>query len=160
MGRIYSISHQGALTTAADLLELLPTDDKPVRLRGWSISQITEVGDTQEESVRIQVLRLPATVTSGSGSPGAAITPTPMDSADVAAGVAVECLNSTIATTSGTAVVLGEYGWNVRGTPWDFSYPDERFCPKVKQGEGLVVRLQASPADSITFAITFWIEEE
>lgn len=158
MGRIYSISHQGALTTAADLLELSPADDKPVKLRGMAICQVTEVGDTQEESVRIQILRLPATVTGGSG--GSAITPKPMDSADAAAGVAAECLNTTVATTSSTADVLAELGWNVRGTPWEFWFPDERFAPKAKQGEALVVRLQAAPADSITFGVTFWIEEE
>jgi hypothetical protein len=158
MGRIYSVSFAGTITNAggdADLLELLPADDKPIRLRGWSIGQTSEVGDAQEEGLRISVIRLPATVTSGS-SP----TPIPTDSADSAAGFAAEINNTTIATTSSTAVTCGEHAWNERGSPWDFFYPDERFCPKAKQGEALAVRLQTTAADDLSVACTFWVEEE
>lgn len=161
MGRIYTVSYTGTYTNAGgdtDLLELLPADDKPVKLRGFLLSQTSEVGDAAEENVRVSVIRLPATVTSGSG--GSAVTPIPMDSADVAAGVACECNNTTVATTSSTAVTLAEMGWNERNSPFDFWYPDERFCPKVKQGEGLVVRGQSTIADDMTICVTFWIEEE
>ena len=127
-------------------------------MRGWSIGQISEVGDAQEEGLRISVLRLPATVTSGSG--GSSVTPAPTDSADVAAGVAAECNNTTVATTNGSAVTLGEHAWNERGSPWDFWYPDERFCPTAKQGEALVVRLQTTAADDLTACYTFFVEEE
>lgn len=161
MGRIYSVTHQGTMTNAGgdvDLIEVLPADDKPCRLRGFSLSQISEVGDAAEEGLRISVIRLPATVTSGSG--GSAPTPAPQDSADVAAGFAAETGNTTVATTSGTAVTLGEFGWNERISPFDFWYPDRDFCPKVKQGEGLVVRQQTTAADDYTGCFTFWIEEE
>ena len=161
MGRIYSISYQGTIANAGgdtDLLELLPADDKPVKLRGFSLSQISEVGDAAEEGLRISVMRLPATVTSGSG--GSAVTPSPMDSADTAAGVAAECNNTTVATTSGSAVTMAEIGWNVRNSPFDYWFPDERFCPKAKQGEALVVRLQTTVADDLTGCFTFWVEEE
>lgn len=161
MGRIYTVSYQGTLTAAggdSDLLELLPADDKPVKLRGMLLSQISEVGDAAEEGLRISVMRLPATVTSGSG--GSAPTPAPMDSADASAGAAAECNNTTVATTSGTAVTLAELGWNIRASPYEMWFPDDRFCPKAKQGEALVVRSQTTPADDITIACTFWIEEE
>src|SRR6185369_328666 len=107
MSRIYTVPYQGTITAAgtdSDLLEVLPADDKPVKLRGLLLSQSSEVGDTQEEGLRISIIRLPATVTSGSG--GSAVTPVPMDSADVAAGAACEANNTTVATTSGTAVVV------------------------------------------------------
>jgi hypothetical protein len=161
MGRIYAITHQGTITNAGgdvDLLELLPADDKPVKLRGFSLAQISEVGDAAEEGLRISVMRLPATVTSGSG--GSTPTPVPVDSADAAAGVAAETGNATVATTSGTAVTLAEFGWNIRNSPYDFWWPDERFCPKAKQGEGLVVRQQTTAADDYTGCFTFWVEEE
>lgn len=161
MGRIYTVSYQGTVTNAGgdtDLLEILPADDKPVKLRGFRLSQISEVGDAAEEGLRVSVLRLPATVTSGSG--GSSVTPAPMDSADVAAGAACECNNTTVATTSSTAVTLEEIGWNERNSPCDFWYPDVNFCPKVKQGEGLVVRQQTTAADDYTGCFTFWIEEE
>lgn len=161
MGRIYSVSYTGTITNSGgdtDLLELLPADDKPVKLRGLLLSQISEVGDAAEEGLRISILRLPATVTSGSG--GSAVTPAPMDSADAAAGVAVECNNTTVATTSGTAVTMAEIGWNERNSPYEMWFPDDRFAPKAKQGEGLVVRQQTTAADDYTGCFTFWIEEE
>ena len=160
MGRIYTVSYQGTITNAGgdtDLLEVNPADDKPVKLRGFSLSQISEVGDAAEEGLRISVMRLPATVTSGNGT---ATTPQPMDSANAAAGAACECNGATVATTTGTAVTLAEIGWNERNTPYDFWFPDERFCPKVKQGEALVVRMQTTPADDLSGCVTFWIEEE
>jgi hypothetical protein len=161
MSRIYTVSYQGTITNAGgdtDLLELLPADDKPVKLRGILLSQISEVGDTAEEGLRISIMRLPATVTSGSG--GSAVTPAPMDSADSAAGVAVECNNTTVATTSSTAVTLAEIGWNERNSPYEMWFPDANYCPKAKQGEGLVVRQQTTAADDYTGCFTFWLEEE
>lgn len=161
MGRIYSVPYQGTITNAggnSDLLEILPADDKPVKLRGWTIGQTSEVGDAAEEGVRISVIRMAATVTSGSG--GSSVTPVPVDSADTAAGCTVECNNTTVATTSGASTVLNEFAWNERASPWDYWYPDERFCPKAKQGEGLFVRMQTTIADDMSGCVTFWIEEE
>lgn len=161
MGRIYTVSYQGTITTAGgdtDLLEIAPADDKPVKLRGFSLSQISEVGDTAEEGLRISILRLPATVTSGSG--GSTVTPAPMDSANTAAGCTCECNNTTVATTSGSAITIAELGWNIRNTPFDFWFPDSDFAPKVKQAEALCVRMQTTLADDMTGQFTFWIEEE
>lgn len=161
MGRIYTVSYTGTITNAggnSDLIEILPADDKPVKLRGLLLSQISEVGDSAEEGLQISIQRLPATVTSGSG--GSAVTPAPMDSADAAAGAACECNNTTVATTSSTAVPLAYIGWNERNSPYEMWFPDDRFCPKVKQGEALVVRMDTTPADDFTGNFTFWIEEE
>lgn len=161
MGRIYYVSYTGTLTNAggnADLLECLPADDKPVKLRGMVLSQISEVGDAAEEGLQISIQRLPATVTSGSG--GSSVTPVPVDSADVAFGGTVECNNSTVATTSSTAVVLGYLGWNIRNTPFEFWWPDPAMAPKAKQSEGLFVRCDTTPADDITINLMFVLEEE
>lgn len=160
MSRFYTTPYTGTLTAAGgdtDLVEALAGDDRPVRLRGWIIGQISEVGDTAEEGLRISIIRLPATVTSGSG--GSAVTPAPIDSADAAAGFTAEANNTTVATTSGTAVTLAEMGWNIRNAPWEFWFPDERFCPIAKQGEGLIVRSQTTAADDMTIACTFFWEE-
>lgn len=161
MGRIYSVSYNGTITNAGgntDLLSIQPADDKPVKLRGFRLSQISEVGDSAEEGLRVTVKRLPATFTVGSG--GSAVTPAPMDSANVAAGCTTRCNDTTVATTSSTAVTLEEIGWNERNSPCDFWYPDAEFSPKVKQGEGLVVVLETTAADDFTGCFTFWIEEE
>lgn len=161
MGRIYYVAYTGTLTNAggnSDLLELTPADDKPVKLRGMVLSQISEVADAAEEGLQISIQRFPATVTSGSG--GSAPTIVPVDSADSAAGFAVECNNTTVATTSSTAVVFGYLGWNVRNTPFDFWWPDPGMAPKAKQGEAIIVRCDTTPADDITINLMFIIEEE
>lgn len=160
MGRIYTVVYTGTITNAggnADLLSIIPADDKPVLLRGFRLSQTSEVGDTQEEALRITVKRLAATFTVGSG--GSAATPSLLDSADTAAGFTARCNDTTVSTSSGATVVLEEVGWNERNSPCDFWYPDERFCPKVKGGEGLVVVMETTPADDFTGCFTFWLEE-
>lgn len=160
MPRTYRVPYTGTLTNAggdSDLWEILPADDKPVRLKGLRLSQISEVGDTAEEGLRISIYRMAATVTSGSG--GSAVTPVPNDSADSAAGFAAECNNTTVATTSGASTIAEELGWNIRNSPFEIWWPDEDDRLKVKQGEGLVVRCQTTPADDVTIAITAWVEE-
>lgn len=161
MGRIYTVVMQGTVTAAGgdtDWLEVLPADDKPVKLRGFLLSQISEVGDTAEEGLRFSVLLLAATVTSGSG--GSAPTPNPMDSADSAAGFAAEVNNTAVATTSGATKTIVELGWNERNSPYEMWFPDPAFAPKAKQGEALVVRQQTTLADDMTACATFWLEEE
>lgn len=160
MGRIYSIVYQGTITNAGgdvDLLELLPADDKPVKLRGLLLSQTSEVGDAAEEGLRITIKRL-QTPTSGSG--GSSVTPRAMDSADSAAGVAAECANTTVATDAGTTQTLVELAWNIRQSPYEMWFPEDRFSPKAKQGEALVVRQETTAADDYSGCFTFWVEEE
>lgn len=159
MSRVYSVAYSGTYTAAGtdtDLLEIQPADDKPVRLLGFSLGQTSEVGDSAEEGVRISVIRLPATFTSGSG--GSTPTPAPIDGVDAAAGATTKTNNTTVATTSGTAVTLVELGWNERNTPYEFWFPP-RCEPVVRQTEGLVVRAQTTIADDMSIACTFWFEE-
>jgi len=160
MGRIYAVPYQGTVTSAggdADLFELLPATQKPIKLRGFVLAQISEVGDTAEEGVRISIIRMTSAITSSNGT---SITPVPMDGADVAAGFTAEGNGATVATTSGASTVVCEYGWNLRNSPCEVWYPDERFCPKAKNAEGLFIRLQTTLADDITFQGTVWVEEE
>lgn len=161
MSRIYTVPLSFTYTAAGgdfDLVYIAPADDKPCKLRGLKIGQISEVGDAAEEGIRISIIRLPATVTASSG--GSSITPTPLDSADTAAGFTARAGDSTVATTSGTAVTLEEIGWNERASPYETWWPDDRFAPKVKQGEALVVRGQTTLADDATVQVTAYVEEE
>lgn len=163
MGRIYAIPYNGTITNAGgntDLLSLQPADDKPVKLRGILLSQISEVGDTQEEGLRITVQRFPATFTVGSGGSAITALPTVSDSADTTWGFTARCNDTTVATTSGTAQILHEIGWNERNSPYELWFPDDRFAVKVKQGEGLIVRMETTLTDDMTGCFTFWVEEE
>ena len=160
MGRIYAVPWTATVTNAggnADLWELLPADDKPIKLRGFCLGNVSEVGDAAEEGLQISIVRLGATVT---GSNGTSVTPVPMDSADAAAGFTAEYNVATVATTSGTTTIIEYLGWLNRNTPYERWYPDERFAPKAKQGEGLFIRLDTTVADDMTFCGCAWVEEE
>ncbi len=161
MSRIYAVPFVGTTVTNAggnaDLWEFLPADDKPAKLRGFRLGQISEVADAAEEGLEIQIIRMAATVTSSNGS---AVTPVPMDSADTAAGFTAEIFGATVATTSGATTVVESIAWNNRMSPCDFWYPDAQFAPKVKQGEGLFIRLITTVTDDITFCGCAWLEEE
>jgi hypothetical protein len=161
MGRIYSIPFaSGTVTNAggnADLWEIVPADDKPVHIVGMRLGQTSEVADAAEEGVNISIIRLPATFTSGNGS---SVTPVAINDGDAAAAFAAETNGATVATTSGTAVTIEELAWNIRNSPCEIWYPDSRFAPTARQAAGLVVRLNTTVADDITFAGTLWVEED
>lgn len=160
MSRIYSVPFTGTVTNAGgnnDLWIFLPADDKPVKLRGLRFGQISEVGDTAEEGVQISIVHMTATVTDGNGT---GVTPVKMDSADAAAGFTAECNGTTVATTSGTTTIMDYIMWNIRNSPYETWFPDPAFAPKAKQSEAIIVRLDTTLADDITFAGTAWIEEE
>lgn len=162
MGRIYAVPFNGTVTAAGgdtDLWSFQPADDKPISLRGFTLGQVSEVGDAQEEDLRITVKRLPATFTVGSG--GSAVTAkAPVGSSgDTAWAFTARTNDTTVATTSGTATIEDEFGWNERNTPMEKWYPDTPFCPGAIQAQGLVVRCETTLADDMTFSGTAWIEE-
>ncbi len=160
MSRIYSIPFTATVTNAggnADLWEFLPATNKPLKLRGLRFGQISEVGDTAEEGIQISIVRLSATVTSGNGT---AVTPVPMDSADVAAGFGAETNGATVATTTGSTTILDYIAWNNRNSPFETWWPDPTFAPKAKAGEALLIRMDTTIADDMTFCGTAYIEEE
>ena len=160
MSRVYAVPFSATVTNAggnADLWEFLPADDKPIKLRGVRLGQISEAGDTAEEGIQVSIVRLGATVT---GSNGTSVTPVPLDSADAAAGFTAEYNGATVATTNGTTTIVEYLAWNNRNSPFEIWYPDPAFAPKAKQGEGLFIRMDTTIADDMTFAGTAWIEEE
>ena len=156
---MYTVPYSGTLTNAGgdcDLFELTPTDDKPIRLRGLILAQTSEVADAAEEGLRISIIRLPVTVTSGNGT---SVTPVPLDETNAAAGFAAEANGATVATTSSTAVTIEEFAWNIRMSPLERWWPDDQFAPQVRQAGALVVRCQTTAADDISIAITAYVEE-
>jgi hypothetical protein len=160
MSRFYTVPFAaGTVTNAggnADLWELLPAANKPIRLRSILFGQISEVADAAEEAVEIQIIRMTATVT---GSNGSSVTPVPMDGADTAAGFTAETNGATVATTSGAATIVASFPWNLRNSPFEWVAPDERFAPGAKNAEGLFVRLISTVADDITFGGFLVVEE-
>ena len=162
MGRLYAAVYTGTIANAGgntDLFSIQPADDKPIRLVGFRLGQSSEIKDAEEEGLRITVQRLPATFTVGSGGSAITAVAPPADSGAAVWGATVRANDTTVATTSGTAQIFDEIGWNIRNTPYDFIYPDERFYPTAKQGEGIVIRCESTPADDFTGQFVVFFEE-
>jgi hypothetical protein len=162
MTRIYTVPYVGTLTNAgadSELFYLKPAADKPIRLRGFRICQYSEIGDAQEENLRISIMWFPATVTAPNTG-GTAVTPVDVDRvANTTAGFTARCNDSVVTTTNGTSVILEEIGWNERNTPFEVRWLDEREMPNAANASALVVRNQSTAADDLSIAITAWVEE-
>lgn len=159
MGRMFSLPFTATVTNAggnADLWEIVPADDKPIRLWAIILGQTSEIKDAEEESIRISVIRMTATVTSSNGTTGTA---EDVSRSGQTPGFTWEYNGATVATTTGDTEILAELGWNVRSTPFDLWFPEEKFCPQAVQGESMFVRLQSTLLDDITFAGTLLVEE-
>lgn len=159
LGRAYTVTFTAvAVTATQDLFYVKPAADKPCILEYCSISNVggtADAGDAQEELLRVEVIRLPATVTVGSG--GSAPTPRALAVNDSAAGFTARVNDTTVATTSGTAQTLIADGFNVRaGYIW-LPAPEHRIV--VANAEAVVVRLNLAPADSLTISGTLVVRE-
>lgn len=156
MGRPYSLAFQAQTIAAAsgdyDLFEISPADDRPIRLHHLHLGQTSELGDAQEEELRIAIVRGHATTGNGTSTTPAKISP-----GDAASVATCKTVGSTIAS-AGTAVTLDEHIWNIR-SPFELIWlPEDR--PVVSQAEGLlVVRLMAAVADDMTMSGTLYFEE-
>lgn len=129
-----------------DIIEMVAADDKPVAWCRFILSQKSELGDAQEENLRITVKRL-QTPTSGSG--GTTVASGKPDSGGAAGAATCESFNDTVATDAGTTETLLDTNWNVRA-PFEFVWPDERFRPTAKGVEMLVLRCESTAGDDIT----------
>lgn len=158
MSRLYTVSASFTWTNTggdADLLEIVPTTGKPCRLVALYLGQNTEFGDTAEESVRISIIRLPATFTSSNGT---STTPRTPDDVEATVGFTAETNGATVATTSGTAETIYELSWNVRA-PMEWRW-DRAEAATVRPSAGLVVRGNQTPVDDIGVQLSAIIEED
>jgi hypothetical protein len=155
-GRMYACCFENVVVTAAqDFFDIAPADDKPVVLHGCWLSQSTEVGDAQEEFLRIKIIRGFATVGSGVGT----FTPVPLNSIDAAAGFTCRINDTTPAVVGGgTTDLLWAESFNERsGWIW-LPTPDmQPICTQVQTR--IVVTMLSTPADSVTMNGTLVVEE-
>lgn len=153
-GRIYHVSWDAAtaVTTAIDIFEFAPADDKPIFIHELKIWQTSDVSDTQEEILGISWRRK----YTSSGSGGGTAVAIPINPSDTAAGFSLECRNTTVANTGSPDVVFLD-GWNVR-VPyiWTPTIEDRPFCSQAQTQ--IVFRLDA-PADSLTCNAMAIVEE-
>lgn len=144
-----------AFTAATDVFECTPAADRAMIILGMSLCQTTDLGDANEEVLRIGIY---TDVTAG--STGTALTEQPfVNESGTAASTAAVVANRGTASTGGTLV--GIIGWNVR-IPLEW-YPVPELRPKFSNiaAEGPVssFRLLTAPGDSITVSGTlYWSE--
>ena len=161
MSRMYRVPFTGTVTavgTDTDLIALTPADDKPIRLVGWFIGQSSEVGDAQEENLRITLRHMTGTVTVTGGTSVTPVANRPGTADVAAAGFTATANSTTVATTTGTSTIMEELGWNLRSSPWERWIPEE-LRPMAIQTEYILVRMESTLADDITAEVTFFVEE-
>ena len=153
MGRIYTAQFTDvAVSAIQDLFEIVAPSDAVVVVHDLHLGQRSDVGDSAEEILNIQLTR--GHTTSGSG--GTSVTPVPNNAGDAAFGGTVEANNTTQAQ-DGTIVVLASWDWNIRG-PFDKVWtPETR--PVLSPGARMCVELPVAPTDEITMSGTITFEE-
>lgn len=118
--------------------------------------QLSAGGVTAAAEIRLRLRRLPATVTAG--SVGTAPVMSVVDSGDTKAATAVVRANDTTqATTSGTAIILAAWQWNVLGMFEHLPAPEDR--ENIQTGEALVLDIPATPASTVVSGMIKWLEE-
>lgn len=159
IGRLYTVSFTAVSVSAVqDLFYVKPAADKVCFLEAVYLSNVggtADAGDAQEELLRLEIIRLPATVTAGSG--GTAPTPRALAVNDAAASFTARVNDTTLATTSGTAQTMHADGFNVR-VPYVYLPPPEHRI-LVANAEALVVRLNLAPADAVNLSGTAYVRE-
>jgi hypothetical protein len=113
-------------------------------------------GVTAAAEIRLNLKRLPATVTAG--SVGTAPTIGAVDSGDTKAATAVVRANDTTqATTSGTAFIIASWAWNVLGMFEYLPAPEDREV--IQSAEALVLEIPGTPtASTVVSGMIKWRE--
>ena len=150
---VYAVVFENvAVTAAQDFMSIIAADDRPCELLYVEIGNLTELGDTAEEQLRISIVRGNTTV----GSGGSAFTPLALKEGGLAAGASAR-INDTTAASAGTPVNVYAGAWNVR-MPFIWDATPERSI-MVRGTSYLCVRLLAAPTDSITMSGTMYFAE-
>lgn len=139
-----------AFTTATDIFEVTAASTARVEFLELELGQTTDLGDAQEEVLRIGLYR-----GATAGATGTALTEQPFgDSNDGAAETAVVANRGT-ASTGGTLLEI--ICWNIR-IPLDKIWIPE-LRPVAELSQVMTLRLLAAPIDSVTISGTLiWRE--
>lgn len=141
-GRTYNVTFNASVSAAQDLIAVMAGANMAFEVVGFGLGPC----NTTVENLLINLKRLPATVTNGSG--GSAPTPVPDHVTDAAATVTARANDTTPATTSGSAVYLHRDAYNeVNGFEWIFP---ERARPVAKPGEAIVLETPSTPGGART----------
>lgn len=149
MPRRYDAHYSAAVTASGELLQITGPSDAVTRITSVRLTQSTDYGDAAAEGLRVSLNR-----SASAGSGGGTVTPTAKETGDAAYGGTVLSANS---TPAGSLTVLVEEAFNIQaGYFWQ---PTEKNELYVSPSGVFVIRLETSPADSITFDLQVEFEE-
>lgn len=148
MGRIYTVQFNDvAVTVVQDLIQLQAKIVNAI-IHKIVISQRTDVGDAQAESLLIRLKRVTNIVTNAAAE-------AKLDPGDAAANANL-AVNQTTQLVTGAEVLHSEC-WNI-ALPFVYLPPPE-LRPVVKIDNTFIVDLATAPADSITVSGVMYFEE-
>jgi hypothetical protein len=164
MPRNYKVAATMTVTAAGgntDLFQLNPATNKPIRVVWFRLGNTSEVGDTQEEGLELQLMHMTATVTDGAGTGSVTVTPTTSPRpGGTAAGFTARVNSPTVATSSGTTTITEYIGWINRQTPLEVLAPERLWAVEAIAGETIILRMNTTLADDMTMQLTIFVEEE
>jgi len=144
-----------AFTAATDIAEITPAADRACVIYGLTLCQTTDLGDAQEEVLRIGIY---TDVTAG--STGTSLTEGPYTNESLA-GTVQTAIVSNRGTPSTGGTLIGIIGWNIR-IPlewWPIPEMRPKFSNIAAEGPVSSFRLLTAPTDSITISGTvYWTE--
>ena len=150
-GRVYVAEFENVSVSALqDFFEIPPGVNEPILLHAVYLSQVTDVGDANEEMLRVKIIR--GNTTSGSG--GTTQVAQPLNQNDPT-GPTID-LNNTTEASVGTEEDLHSETFNIR-TGWQY-IPTPEMRPRVQNAELLVVRLLVAPGTAILMSGTIYFE--
>ncbi len=143
-GRIYLFPFtRVAITAVQDLWNVAATAGMAFELHSISLGA---EGATTAEELSIQIKRLTATVTNGTG--GAAVTGVPNPTTGSAATITCRCNDTGRGSTNGTTTIMFSDTWQLtNGYVYQWA-PEDR--PMFGLSQNLLIGLEAAPAGSHT----------
>ena len=153
IGRIYTISFQKISVSAAqDLFNVAATASMAFELHSINLGA---EGVTAAEEVTIDISRLTATVTNGTG--GAAVTPAPNASSQAGATITARRNDTGRATTNGTTTVLWNDTWQLtNGYVYQWA-PEDRLQFGLSQN--MIIGLETAPGAAHNVSATITVAE-
>jgi hypothetical protein len=155
MPRRYTVETENVSVAAAqDLCQVIGAAGKTVKIKRVMVGA-TNTTLVTAQSIRLNGVFLPATVTNGSG--GTAPTFKPVDPGDAAASVTAKANSTTQATTNGTAVTTHTWGVHIFAG-LDFTFPIGAE-PVVGPSESWVFGLLSTVTGTVNLDMTVEVEE-
>lgn len=152
-GRMYSINFaEVSVAAAQDLINVTAGAGMAFKIHRIELGQRSLAA---WEAKAVKLVRLPATVTPGSG--GSGVTPAKMNAGDAAATITARANDTTPASTSGTATTLLSRDWEFLNGLLVVFTPDER--PVIAPGQAVALNLPVAPSGAMLASGTLVVEE-